>query len=210
MGCCTCSGLASSRQVAQKRCGAKPGWRIRCARCSLPAELTGVAESNEHGFAALELRERAFRFIAQHDRVSEEAVLAHVYGGALPGGLRAKLATPLLADARLERDADGLWSVRVTSEKLSSAIAFTALVVVPSGPNPTRARLVRLVALHVEGEQVVARFDATLNPGRRVPRYVADRVGVEVEALNGLPSFGDVLDELEQFLNERPILAQDA
>jgi DNA polymerase III epsilon subunit-like protein len=169
-----------------------------------------VADGVEAGFAALELRERAFRFIEQHHRVSEEAVLAHVYGGALPSGLRGKLAAPLLADARLERDADGLWSVRLASKNLGSATTFTALVVVPSGPNPTRARLVRLVAFHVQDEHVVAHFDATLNPGRRVPRYVADRVGVEVETLNGLPSFADVLNELERFLSERPILAQDA
>src|SRR6185437_4453328 len=88
--------------------------------------------------------------------------------------------------------------------------AFTALSVVGSGPNPTRARVVRLVALHVENGAVQARFDVTLDPGRRVPRYAADRAGLEPEAFEGLPSFATILDDLAAFLEERPLLAQDA
>jgi DNA polymerase III subunit epsilon len=155
--------------------------------------------------AGLELRDRAFQFVSERGSASEEAVLAHVYGGALPAALRGKLAGPLLADPRLQRQADGRWSVR--SE--SPASGFTALAIVASGPTPRRARVVGLAALHVDAGEVAERFAIALDPGVRVPRYALDRLGSELEALQGLPTFADVVDDLERFLGNRPVLAQD-
>jgi DNA polymerase III epsilon subunit-like protein len=155
--------------------------------------------------AGLELRDRAFQFVSRCGSASEEEVLAHVYGGAMPAALRGKLAGPLLADPRLERQSDGRWTVR--SE--SPAAGFTALAIVASGPAPRRARLVGLAALHVNAGEVVERFALALDPGVRVPRYALDRLGLELEALHGLPAFADVLDDLERFLGNRPLLAQD-
>ena len=66
--------------------------------------------SAETGAGFLALRERAYAFVAAGGAVREEALLAHVYGGAPPLALRAALAAPLLDDARLERRADGLWT----------------------------------------------------------------------------------------------------
>jgi DNA polymerase III epsilon subunit-like protein len=169
-----------------------------------------VAPEGDAAFAALELRDRAYRFVAERGAAAEEDVLTHVYGGAMPAALRARLAAPLLADARLERDADGRWRARRTPAQISASPAFTALALVATGPRPGRGRLVRLTALHVRGDEVVERFDATLNPQRRVPRYVAERAGVEPEVLNAQPLFADVVEDLARFLGERPVLAQDA
>jgi DNA polymerase III epsilon subunit-like protein len=169
-----------------------------------------VAPEGDDAFTALELRDRAYRFIAERGAVTEEDVLRHVYGGAMPTALRARLAAPLLADGRLERDANGRWRVRNAPAEIGASPAFTALALVASGPSPGRGRLVRITALHVAGQQVVERFDVLLNPQRRVPRYVAERAGVEPEVLNAQALFADVFVDLERFLGERPILAQDA
>jgi DNA polymerase III epsilon subunit-like protein len=69
---------------------------------------------------------------------------------------------------------------------------------------------VRVCALHVLGGDVLERFSATVNPQARIPRYVAERAGLEVEALEGLPTFDAILDDLVRFLGERPICAQEA
>lgn len=156
----------------------------------------------------LELGDRAVRFLEARDDVAEDELLAHVYGAPIPAALRGKLAAPLLSDARLERQADGRWTLR-QMEKPAAGARFTALAVAATGPTPGRARVVRIVALHVLDEQVVERFDATVNPGRHVPHYVAERMGLEPEALNDQPTFGDILDELVRFLGLRPIIAQD-
>src|SRR5262245_19417230 len=95
----------------------------------------------------LELRDRAVRFVVDRGAATEDAVLAHVYGGSTPPALRATLAAPLLADPRLERGADGQWRPRSTA----ATPGFTALGLVASGPRPERARVVGMHALHIDG-----------------------------------------------------------
>ena len=86
---------------------------------------------------------------------------------------------------------------------------FTALAIVASGPTPRRARLVGLVALHVDAGEVAERFAITLNPGVRVPRYALVRLGLELEALETCPPLPTSLDDLVRFLGNRAVLAQD-
>ena len=159
----------------------------------------------EAGFLAL--RDRAYAFLVGRGSADEAALLSHVYGGSAPLALRAKLAAPLAGDPRLERGQDGMWTLR---DRARVPQGFTALALVATGPTPGRGRIVRVSARSVQHGETIERFEATLNPGKRVPRYVAARLGLEPAALDDLPPFGDVLDELVRFLGARPILAQDA
>ena len=160
-------------------------------------------------FAALELRDLAVRFITQRGTVTEEEVLEHVYGGVAPAALRARLAAPLLADPRLERLPDGSWTLRGRRASVPSRM-FVALALAATGPTPARAALVRVCALRVREGEIGGRFDAMLKPGRRVPRYVAERAGVDSDVLDEQPAFADVLDEFIRFLGDGPVLSQDA
>jgi DNA polymerase III epsilon subunit-like protein len=159
--------------------------------------------------ASLELCDRAVRLISERGVVPEADLLAHVYGGSVPDALRLQFVQPLLADGRLRRDSTGHWSLQVSSTAADGR-AFTALALAATGPTPGRARLVRLVARHVENGETVERFDATFDPRRRVPRYVAARAGLDAELLNGQPTFAQVLDDFVLFLADRPVVAQDA
>jgi DNA polymerase III epsilon subunit-like protein len=158
-------------------------------------------------FAAVALCDRAFELLSKRGHVSEEELLAHVYGGAAPSALRERLAAPLLMDMRLERHADGSWSVRGPGVVSN---VFTALAVGATGPSPIRARLVRIVALHVEAGKVLASFDVLLNPRVHVPKYVLKRIGVESDVLEEQFSFADIYDDLIEFLGARAVLAQEA
>lgn len=171
---------------------------------------------SEPGFQPLALRERAYTFLAGREPVAEDTLLAHVYGGALPAALHAQLAEPLLSDPRLERRADGCWAIlgprpQSRGQTLRN-LAFTALVIVASGPNPDRSRVVQVSALHMQNGSVVERFSSIVNPRTRVPRYVADRIGLAPELLDSLQPFASTLDDLVRFLklDARPIVAQDA
>lgn len=167
-------------------------------------------ELNAGAFAALALRDRAYHFVLERGSASEEEVLAHVYGGSAPAALRSRLAEPLLADGRLERRADGRWTARVAAAEAIPEQAFTALAVAATSATVSRARLVRLFALHVAHGQIVERFDVVLNPQRRVPRYVAERAGIDPEVLDAQPDFAAVVGDLARFLGDRPILSQEA
>src|SRR5689334_10413909 len=106
-------------------------------------------------FAPLALCDRAYEFLLAHGAVSEEELLIHVFGGPAPATVRDTLAAPLRNDARLERREDGLWRLRGVPARDDHAplTAFTALALAASGPSPTRARLVRIAAVHVEAGQ---------------------------------------------------------
>jgi DNA polymerase III epsilon subunit-like protein len=160
---------------------------------------------SEAGFLAL--RDRAYAFLAKGGPADEPKLLAHVYGGPAPLALRAKLAAPLAGDPRLLRGPEGTWSVRAQTPASES---FTALALVVSGPTPGRGRIVRISARCVQDRETLERFEVTVNPGKRVPRYVAARLGLEPAALDDLPPFIDVLEDLVRFLGTRPIFAQEA
>jgi hypothetical protein len=163
------------------------------------------------GFVALTLCDRAHAFLSSHEPADEDILLAYVYGGAPPLALRARFAEPLLADPRLVRRADGQWALAGQARPVSGAdFAFTALALATTGPNPARARVVQVSALHVCGETTIERFSATVNPGKRVPRYVAERIALAAEMLDDLPPFAATFDDLVQFLGTRPVVAQDA
>ncbi|HEX8966730.1 MAG TPA: hypothetical protein VF937_02550, partial [Chloroflexota bacterium] len=169
-----------------------------------------MVSTGQTSFDPLELRERAVRFVASRGTATEDEILAHVYGGLAPAVLRARLAAPLLADPRLQHQSDGRWTMRDHASDESPGTAFTALAVVATGPTPGRGRPVHISALHVRATGVLGRFEATLNPHARMPRYVAQRLGLEAEVLDGQPDFEAIFDDLVHFLARRPVLAQDA
>jgi DNA polymerase III epsilon subunit-like protein len=157
--------------------------------------------------ALLGLRDRAFALISGGQRVADETLLQHVYGGAAPTALRERLLAPLVGDPRFARGPDGYW----TSADAPTELDFTALALTTTAANPARGRIVCLAALRFgTAGGVVERFAATVHPGGRVPRYVAQRAGCAPEILEGLPGFESIVDELEAFLGQRPICAQEA
>src|SRR2546423_1618725 len=107
-GCCTCSASDLSPTVDLRRCGANHGSPTRCARCWRPASPAM--------FVALELCERAFRFLSERDAASEDDLLSHVFGGHPPAALGPRLVEPLLADPRLIRRPDGSWTLKARVE----------------------------------------------------------------------------------------------
>jgi hypothetical protein len=157
---------------------------------------------------SLALRDRAYELVASQALVSDERLLAHVYGGSPPAALRERLLAPLLEDPRLERVPAG-WRLRQVSSP-SERPEVTVLALVPSGPDPRRARVVHLTALHVAGQHVAARFSLTFNPQTRVPRYVAERLGSDDETFEACPTFLSAFDDLQRFLIGRALLAQEA
>src|SRR5260370_27360678 len=158
----------------------------------------------------LALQDRAYAFLAQAGDVTEDALLAHVYGGRPPPALRTRLAAPLTGDPRIQRREDGRWGLVGKPAADPVCLAFTSLALLATGPSPERGRLVHVTALHVQDGDIVERFSATVHPGKRVPRYVAERLGLDTALLDDLQPFASIVDDLVRFLGARPIVAQDA
>jgi len=169
------------------------------------------------GAGLLVLRDRAVAALLAHGPLSQDEVLRHVYGGLPPPALRAQLARPLLEDPRLEQQPDGSWVHRraphdaLDLDTDSQSSRLTVLALATSGPSPGRGRIVHLAARHVDDGRMGARFSAAVQPGVRLPRYVAARLGLEAESFENaeLPPFASLVADLVEFLGSRPILAQD-
>src|SRR6266568_5015947 len=162
----------------------------------------------QHRFLALQ--DRAYAFLARSGTVTEDALLAHVYGGPPPPALREHLAAPLTGDPRIQRRADGRWGLVGKPAPDPVGLAFTSLALLATGPRPQRGRLVHVTALHVQDGHTIERFSATVQPGKRVPRYVAERLGLDTALLDDLQPFATIVADLVRFLAARPIVAQDA
>ncbi len=162
------------------------------------------------GAEYLHLRERARALLALRSRVTQDELLSHVYGARVPPALQNRLLAPLLADAELARSADGSWTlVRRESGSLAFDQSFTALVVVATAAQVSRARVAGITALRLVGDAAAGRFSQIVNPGVRVPRYVLEQLGVDGRSLDTFPAFADVADELADFLADRPIVAME-
>lgn len=159
----------------------------------------------------LELRERAVALVRKHGQVDDDMLLRHVYQARMPPGLRDHLMAPLCADTRLARSPDGVWTAVVQPVAPGGAVLdFTVLALVTTGAKPERDRVAAVAALHVGQGEARGQFSQIVNPGRRVPKYVEQQLGVDAGELDGYPRFEAVVDDLLGFLQARPIVALEA
>ncbi len=169
-----------------------------------------TASPNSAGLMVL--RERAHALVLERGQVAEDELLAHVYGAAVSDSLAGLLRAPLSADSRLTRLADGTWTLAAKARPQSGpgSVAFTALVVVADGPRPGRSAVLAVAARAVEPNREPVDFSVHFRPRRRVPRYVAERLGLDPETLREAPTFADTVDDFVAFLGARQVLAQEA
>jgi DNA polymerase III epsilon subunit-like protein len=160
--------------------------------------------------ALLGLRERAVAFVRERGEVSDDTLLAHVYGGTrVPPAVRDRLLQPLLDDPRLRRSASGRWSCPLRQRNPHSLDPFVALALAATGPRPARHRLVALAALRVRGGQPAEQFAVVVHPEARIPKYVATRLRLDLAEIDGCPAFASVADELVAFLGDSPLCAME-
>jgi DNA polymerase III subunit epsilon len=157
------------------------------------------------------LRDLAHDLLSSGSAELTEAELAAKVLGARPtAAWSAVLAEVLGSDARFERT-DGAWRLAGDPRPRPADDGdFVAISLATTGPDVRRHRLVRISAVRVNTAGVDARFDAVINPGRRLPRYLSEATGVSQEFADESPPFAAVADELRAFLGSGPIVAYGA
>ncbi|MBI2320514.1 MAG: hypothetical protein HYU88_00035, partial [Chloroflexi bacterium] len=160
----------------------------------------------------LALRARAVRFVERTGGAADEAALVkHVFGAQPDRPWRQLLARILADDARLLRDADGVWRLRQpTSRKGDDLLLdFVALELGLMGSRGRRLQLVEVAALRVRGGQVVARLASAVQPSRRVTAYAQRAARLDLESFAGAPVFDALADDLVAFVDRDPLVGYD-
>lgn len=153
------------------------------------------------------LADRAARLLAERGRVPDDALAAALFGGPAPAWLRL-LENVLTVDSRFER-VERTWRLRSAEPGSATLGPAVALAVLANGPQPFRHLPVALAAIRF-GSAGRAEWASLVRPERRVrlPDYLA-RHGVDVDSLEGAPTFSEIAPELLAFVDGYPLVGLD-
>jgi DNA polymerase III epsilon subunit family exonuclease len=135
----------------------------------------------------------------------ESALIAHVFGTVGSAALWTPLLRSMLGrDPLLTLRADGIWMI---VEERPVAVGghldeFVAVDVETTGLRPARQRIVEVAVVRFAEGREVERFESLVNPGRRLPKYIADLTGIADIDLAEAPTFAAVADRVLQVLGE--------
>lgn len=179
-------------------------------------DATGVEAGSTVGEGAngyAHLAQRAELFVRERGGAApEDALIAHVFGSSGSPALWRPLLRSLLAGAeRLSLRADGFWMVP-TERPAGSAVlleGFVSVDVETTGLHATRQRIVEVAAIRYRAGAEVERFETLVNPGRRLPKYVADLTGLTDADLAEGPPFAQVAPRIAEFIGDALIVGHN-
>ena len=156
------------------------------------------------GGAYAALADRAYAFLRQaRGRAPEGELAAALFGATAKGPLWARLLGDVLGgDRRFLRSADGAWSLADLSPLLTplAEAEFVVVDIETTGLKPWRHRVLEVAALRLVGGRVVDAYAVLVNPGRRLPGYLRDLMGLAESDLEEAPPFAAIAGDLVAFL----------
>ncbi|MFP6626025.1 MAG: exonuclease domain-containing protein [Deltaproteobacteria bacterium] len=125
---------------------------------------------------------------------------------------RGFLRSLLAGDPRFEESEEGHWET-VDGHLLTLACDQTPFVVVDLETTGERAGvegITEIGAIRLEGTREVSRFETLVNPGRRIPPYVAKLTGITDGMVAEAPPIEDVIGDFYRFAAGAVIVAHNA
>lgn len=178
-----------------------------------------------------ELSDRAVNVVAGRADGVPDDELAEALFGAAAGDRWASLLTTILGrDARLVRQEDRWFSAETTQEggralahahdtglllplptdALADLGTVTTLALATTGADPRRHRIARIAVVQRADGEIVARFDAVMQPERRYAQFVMDAARVVEEDLDAAPIFAEIVPQLRELVDAGPVYVYGA
>lgn len=175
---------------------------------------TGGAAGGAAGATGYDnLAQRAAAFVrGSGGAAHEDALIEHVFGSAGSATLWRPLLRQLLgADEAVALRPDGFWTLAGTTvEPSATAVGdFVAVDVETTGLRPLRQRVIEVAAIRFRDGLEVARFETLVNPGKRLPKYIAELTGIVDADLATAPGFGEIADELLELLGSSTLVGHN-
>jgi DNA polymerase III subunit epsilon len=131
-----------------------------------------------------------------------------------PGAASAAVFSLLGRDPRFHVDGGGWWSLAGEApdpaEELDN-LTYAVVDVETTGGSPDRGhRITEIAVVEIRGGAISGDFQTLVNPGRSIPRRIAELTGITDEMVAGAPFFDDVAQQVFQRLEGRVFVAHNA
>jgi DNA polymerase III epsilon subunit family exonuclease len=91
-----------------------------------------------------------------------------------------------------------------------SEVDFVVLDVEAIGARGVPAKIIELGAYHVRSGKIIDEFQTLIDPGVRLPRFIAALTGISDEMLKGAPKFAEVVDAWLDFAGDAVLVAHNS
>jgi DNA polymerase III epsilon subunit family exonuclease len=170
------------------------------------------AGTTQHEGAAYPgLVERALACIAEHHgSLDENALIGHVFGGASSAALWRPLLRSVLANQPgLTLRADGVWTTRVQVDQVEFPAEFVVLDVETTGLKPTQQRVIEVALVRVSPHGAPIRWSSLVNPGRPIPAYISQKIGIRDAMVADAPEFRSIAPTIVEIIEELPVVGHN-
>jgi len=86
---------------------------------------------------------------------------------------------------------------------------IVALDIETTGLSPENDAITEIGAVRFSGRRVETEWSTLINPGRRIPQEITQLTGITDAMVRGAPVLQDVLEDLEYFVGDAPILGHN-
>ncbi len=173
--------------------------------------MQSVDSTQNDGAAYPGLVERALACIEEHHgAMAEDALISHVFGGSSSPALWRPLLRSVLSEQRdLTLRADGIWTTRVAVADVEFPSEFVVLDVETTGLKPSQQRVIEVALIRVSPHGSPMRWSSLVNPGRPVPAYISQKVGIDDAMVADAPEFRSIAPTIIEILEDLPIVGHN-
>ncbi len=116
------------------------------------------------------------------------------------------------ADPRFEQDGAGRWRAALPDPyaRPYGEVEFVVVDLETTGHRGKEAQVTELGAVRTRGPRETGRMESLVDPGLRIPPYVAKLTGITDEMVAGQPPFEEVFREFVAFASGAVLVAHDA
>ncbi len=172
-------------------------------------QQVGATQHEGSGYPGLV--ERALACIEEHQgSLDENVLIGHVFGGASSPTLWRPLLRSVLRDQPgLTLRADGVWTTRIQADQVEFPAEFVVLDVETTGLKPTQQRVIEVALIRVSPHGAPIRWSSLVNPGRPVPAYISQKVGIDDAMVADAPEFRSIAPTIVEIVEELPVVGHN-
>jgi len=153
--------------------------------------------------------------------VAEEVLIQHLFGANASTGqqgfwtvmLRQALRSSALFEEAGEVgiSSDVCWSLSAwrSTQQLLDNVEFVVIDTETTGLRPGPDRVIEVACVRVRGGEAIDSFQTLINPGRRIPTFIAQFTGITSEMVKNAPTAQEIMPDVMNFIDEAIVVGHN-